>query len=179
MSRQYFNQVPNRTSRIEPFRVSSNNVYSHNPSRLLSNDFQPNNAHIQNIASHSTQQEMIYYEYEVVDKKKEEEVLQKQIRSKGICLCQRWICMLIGNLVILIFIISLLGLLLYIDSPANVPTQPLTFGQSCTIGSTNCESYASLYCPNGTCVCSSNLVWNTSLADCACPYNQYWDGYEW
>ena len=95
MSRQnVYDDIPRRASRIDPsynnqkFVVPSNNVFPSNPSRLLNNQNHQMNSHIEGIASHSNTQDMVYFEYEVVDKQKEEEVINNKLRTKGLCLCR-------------------------------------------------------------------------------------------
>ena len=92
-------------------------------------------------------------------------------------MCQRWVCMLIGNLIIIAIICGLIGLLVYLNTSTDTTKQPKTYLETCTTGSSDCNTVADLKCPNGTCLCNSNKSWNGT--DCVCITDWYWDGYNW
>ncbi len=178
--RQIFNK---RASSIQPSQfpqITNQNIIEINPSHLLQSTnlrIGLQNPQIQTIASQSKNQDIIFYEYEIVDKKAEDKYIKETIRGKGLCLCKRWHCILVGNLTIITFVCAILGLLVYMNTSITSTSKPLSYWDTCTIGSSNCDKLADLKCPNGTCLCSSTKNWNGT--DCVCPTNQYYDGYDW
>jgi hypothetical protein len=174
-----------RASSIQPTIIEGGDYYGSNPSRLLQNNNSGaknandplRNPQIQNMVAQSNDQDILFYEYEIVDKKKENAFVNEKMRSKGLCMCQRWVCMLIGNLIIIAIICGLIGLLVYLNTSTDTTKQPKTYLDTCTTGSSDCNTVADLKCPNGTCLCNSNKLWNGT--DCVCSYDWYWDGYNW
>lgn len=160
-----------RVSSIKP-TITDDDTFQTNPSRLLKN---PQLSQI--ISQSSATQDVVFLECEVVDEKAEKKWADEKLRNKGLCVCQRWVCMVIGNLLIIAITCGLIGLLVYLNSITTISKQPLSYLQSCTAGSSDCDTIADLKCPSGTCVCNSNKVWNGT--DCVCSTNQYWDGYNW
>lgn len=136
-----------------------------------------NSQQIQNLISNSNEKDMLFYEYEIVDKDKEAKWARKQARRYGLCLCSRWIFMFIGNAILIALTCSTCGILIYVNTPLDVPVKPLTYGQSCVTGSSNCDWLRYLVCSSEVCSCYSNRVWNGT--DCACSSSQYWDGLAW
>jgi len=129
---------------------------------------------IQNIILNTEDKDMIFYEYEIVDRRAEEKWARKQARKYGLCLFTRWLFMLFGNLVLIILICSTTAIILYVNTPTDLTYQPLSYGRSCSNGSNSCDSVRNLVCTSNVCSCYSNYVWNGT--DCACGSQQYWDG---
>lgn len=94
-------------------------------------------------------QELIFYEYDIVDKKGEEKYLTDQLRNKGLCICSRWLFVLLGNLFILLIVGGIIGLLYYVNLPPDPIKAPLGFNETCVNGSTSCNTVANLQCLNG------------------------------
>jgi hypothetical protein len=112
-----------------------------NPSSLLNEN---------NTARVSHQDgELIFYEYDIVDKKGEEQYLTEQLRNKGLCICSRWIFVLLGNLFILLLVGGIIGLLYYVNLPPDPVKAPLEFNETCITGRTSCNTVANLQCING------------------------------
>ena len=69
--------------------MEGSDYYGSNPSRLLQNNLGGKNSdplrnpQIQNMVAQSTDQDILFYEYEIVDKKKENEFVNEKMRSKG------------------------------------------------------------------------------------------------
>ena len=86
--KNFYNDIPRGASSVDPkFLVPRNNTFEQNPRRILQNDFQMN-SQIEQIANHTNNQEMIYFEYEIVNKSKEEEVINNKLKGRGLCLCK-------------------------------------------------------------------------------------------
>ena len=77
---------------------------------------------------------MIFLEYEIVDREKEQKWARKQARKYGLCLYSRWLFMLIGNLVLISLICSISAIIIFVNSPNDLTYQPLSFGRSCSTG---------------------------------------------
>lgn len=119
--------------------------------------------------------DVLFYEYEIVDKKKESKFISEQLRKKGYCICSRWIFVVAGNIIILLIIAGLLGLLMYLNTPADPTKAPLSYNEACVSGSTSCNTIANLQCLDSKCACLSNMVYNGT--DCICNTStSYWDG---
>ena len=136
-----------------------------------------NSNQIQSLIANTNEKDMIFYEYEIIDKKKENTWAKKQARKYGICLFSRWLFMIVGNLIIVGLTCAICAILLYVNTPYDLTIKPLTFSETCVTGSANCDTLRSLVCTTGTCSCLSNMAWNGT--DCACTTNQYWDGLAW
>jgi hypothetical protein len=46
------------------------------------------NSQIEKMANHTANQEMIYLEYEIVNKTQEDEEVNKKLTNRGLCLCK-------------------------------------------------------------------------------------------
>lgn len=136
-----------------------------------------NSQQIQQLISNSNEKDMLFYEYEIVDKDKEARWANKEARKYGLCLCSRWLFLMLGNLILVLLTCSTCAILLYVNTPNDETVQPLTYGQSCTTNSNNCDSLRYLVCSSSVCSCYSNRVWNGT--DCACSSGYYWDGLAW
>lgn len=136
-----------------------------------------NSKQIHDIITNSDETDMLFYEYEIVDRDKEEKWARKQARRYGLCLCSRWLFMFIGNAILIALTCSTCAILIYVNTPNDLTVKPLTFGQSCVTGSSNCDWLRYLVCSSELCSCFSNRVWNGT--DCACTTDQYWDGLAW
>jgi hypothetical protein len=136
-----------------------------------------NDVKLQNMVKNTNQKDTLFYEYEIVDKKKESKLARKQARYYGLCLCTRWFFLLAGNAILISIICSICAILLYVNTSIGSTTKPLTYGQSCINGSTSCDALKGLTCVSSLCLCYSNKVWNGT--DCVCQTNQYWDGLAW
>lgn len=124
---------------------------------------------------------MLFYEYEIVDKAKETKWVKREAKNKGLCLFSGWLFIFIGNAVLIAITCTICAILLFINSAASnnvtVTTNGNTYGNTCVAGSNDCDSSHYLVCTTGTCTCYSNRVWDGT--DCACSANQYWDGVAW
>lgn len=136
-----------------------------------------NSQQIHEVITNSDETDMLFYEYEIVDKDKEEKWARKQARRHGLCLCSRWLFMFIGNAILIALTCSTCSILIYVNTPNDLTVKPLTYGQSCVTGSSNCDWLRFLVCTNQVCSCFSNRFWNGT--DCACTTDQYWDGLAW
>lgn len=136
-----------------------------------------NSQQIHQLISKTNEKDMLFYEYEIVDKVKETKWAKKEARKYGLCLCSRWLFLLVGNAVLIAITCAICAILLYVNTPNDVTVKPLTYSNTCVTGSSNCDSLRYLVCTTGTCTCYSNRVWNGT--DCACLTNQYWDGLAW
>ena len=84
------------------------------------------------------EKDMIFYEYEIVDRRAEEKWARKQARRYGLCIFSRWVFMLFGNLVLIILICGTSAIILYVNTPTDLTYQPLSYGRSCSTGFLNC-----------------------------------------
>ncbi len=133
-----------------------------------------NSQQIHNMIANSNDKDMIFYEYEIVDKDKEAKWANRQARKYGLCLCSRWLFMMLGNGILIAITCAVCAILLYVNTPNDLTIKPLTYGETCETGSTNCDKLRNLVCTSEKCQCYSNYVWNGT--DCACTTDQYWDG---
>lgn len=133
-----------------------------------------NKQQINTLVANSDNQDMIFYEYEIVNKKKERQWGMKQARKYGLCLCSRWLFLLIGNAILVTLICGVCAILLYVNEPVDVTIKPLDYNVFCSTGTNNCDTIRNLVCTSNVCSCYSNYVWNGT--DCACTANMYWDG---
>lgn len=133
------------------------------------------NNQLQDLASNTNKKDTVFYEYEIVNKKKENQLARKQARYYGLCLCTRWFFLLAGNAILIAIICSICAILLYVNTPVGFTAKPLTYGQSCISGSTTCDTVAGLTCnTSSVCDCYGNQYWNGT--DCVCPSNSTFDG---
>lgn len=136
-----------------------------------------NRQRIQHVIEKTGDKDSILYEYELVDKDKEAKLARRIANKRGLCLCARWIFLLLGNTILVALTCSICAILLYVNTQDLVTNKPLTYGQSCTTGSDECDAVRYLVCTSGTCVCPTGVSWNGT--DCTCGTNQYWDGQSW
>lgn len=136
-----------------------------------------NSEQIHQLISNTNEKDMLFYEYEIVDKDKEAKWASKQARKHGLCLCSRWLFLIIGNAILIALTCSTCAILLYVNTPVGLTVKPLTYSETCVVGTTSCDSLRYLVCTSGTCVCDSNRSWNGT--DCTCTATQYWDGLAW
>ena len=94
--------------------------------------------HIQKMILNTEEKDMIFYEYEIVDRRAEEKWARKQARRYGLCIFSRWVFMLFGNLVLIILICGTSAIILYVNTPTDLTYQPLSYGRSCSTGFLNC-----------------------------------------
>jgi hypothetical protein len=94
--------------------------------------------HIQEMILNTEERDMIFYEYEVVDRRAEEKWARKQARRYGLCIFSRWVFMLFGNLILIILICGTSAIILYVNTPTDLTYQPLSYGRSCSTGFLNC-----------------------------------------
>ncbi len=119
-----------------------------------------NSQQIQNLITNTNEKDMLFYEYEIVDKEKEEKWARSEARKYGLCLCSRWLFLLLGNTVLVALVCAICGILLYVNTPIDETVQPLPYGAYCTAGSNNCDSVRYLSCVSNVCTCSGNRIWN-------------------
>ena len=93
-----------------------------------------NSEAISAFITETNDKDMIFYEYEIVDREKEQKWARKEARKYGLCLCSRWLFMLIGNFVLVSIICSICAIILFVNSPNDLTYQPLSFGRSCSTG---------------------------------------------
>lgn len=136
-----------------------------------------NSQQIHDLISSTNEKDMLFYEYEIVDKDKEAKWASKQARKYGMCLCSRWLFMIIGNAILIALTCSTCAILIYVNTPVGITVKPLSYGDSCVVGSNACDSVRLLSCSNSICDCTSGRTWNGT--DCACATNKYWDGLAW
>jgi hypothetical protein len=136
-----------------------------------------NTPQISKLLANSSENEMVFYEYEIVDKDKEEMLGSVLASRYGYCLCRRWLFLLIGNFILISLISAICAILLYVNQPIDINLKPLTFNEVCTTGSANCDSLRNLECKNNVCVCKTNTVWNGT--DCSCQNTEFFDGTVW
>lgn len=129
------------------------------------------------IIKNTNDRDMLFYEYEIVDKEVEAKMGRKVARKFGYCMCSRWLFFLIGNFVIVALICALCGILIYVNTPTGSTLKPLTYLEVCTSGSDNCDPLRHLLCTSSLCQCQTNMVWNGT--DCSCNSTLYFDGYTW
>ena len=89
---------------------------------------------IHSFIANTGDKDMIFYEYEIVDREKEQKWARKQARKYGLCLCSRWLFLLIGNVILIALICSICAILLFVNSPNDLTYQPLSLGRSCSTG---------------------------------------------
>ena len=119
-----------------------------------------NSQQIQQLITNTNEKDMLFYEYEIVDKEKEEKWARREARKYGLCLCSRWLFLLLGNTVLVALVCAICGILLYVNTPIDETVQPLPYGASCTTGSNNCDSVRYLSCVSNTCTCAGSRIWN-------------------
>lgn len=152
--------------------MANRNLIKSNPHSNQNNTFENE---IKDLSSDTNKQDTVFYEYEVVDKPKENKLARKQAWYHGLCVFSRWFFLFAGNVFLIAIICIICAILLYANSPSGYTSKPLTYGQSCTLGSTICDSVAGLTCNSSfICDCSSNQYWNDT--DCICPLNSTFDG---
>jgi hypothetical protein len=93
-----------------------------------------NSEAIHEFITDTVDKDMIFLEYEIVDREKEQKWARKQARKYGLCLCSRWLFMFIGNLVLISLICSISAIIIFVNSPNDLTYQPLSFGRSCSTG---------------------------------------------
>jgi hypothetical protein len=138
-----------------------------------------NTQQVQEIIKNSNEKDLVFYEYEIVNKDAEERLGGRIARQFGYCLCRRWLFILIGNMILVGLTISTCGILLYVNTVVDDPgPKPLGYLVSCTSGTNNCDSVARLQCSGSQCVCQTNMIWNGTDCDCV-TLTQYFDGQVW
>ena len=138
-----------------------------------------NHAQISRLINTSKDRDMVFYEYEIVDKEQELKAGSRLATRFGYCMCRRWLFLLVGNAILVGLIMAICGILLYVNTVQNVPVKPLGYLSICTPLSSNCDSLRHLECSSsGLCVCQTNMFWNGT--DCDCVFSsQYFDGLTW
>jgi hypothetical protein len=89
---------------------------------------------IHELINETHENDMIFYEYEIVDREKEQKWARKQARKYGLCLCSRWLFLLVGNAILVALICSISAIILYVNTPIDLTYQPLSYGRSCSTG---------------------------------------------
>ena len=93
-----------------------------------------NSEAIHQLISNTNDKDMIFYEYEIVDREKEQKWARKQARKYGLCLCSRWLFLLVGNAILVTLICSICAIIIYVNTPIDLTYQPLSYGRSCSTG---------------------------------------------
>ena len=93
-----------------------------------------NSEAIHQLITNANDKDMIFYEYEIVDREKEQKWARKQARKYGLCLCSRWLFLLVGNAILVALICAICAILLYVNTPIDLTYQPLSYGRSCSTG---------------------------------------------
>jgi len=93
-----------------------------------------NSEAIHDFIANTGDKDMLFYEYEIVDREKEQKWARKQARKYGLCLCSRWLFLMIGNLVLVTLICSISAIIIFVNSPDDLTYQPLSYGRSCSTG---------------------------------------------
>lgn len=125
----------------------------------------------------SNEGDMMFYEVEIIDKEAEIKYQIEKAAEKGICVLKKWQFMLLGNFIIIVLVGLFCAVTLALNITKDTGFIPLGFNETCTVGSTDCDSTADLVCKSGYCDCNSNKYWNSSAFTCYCPENNYWDGF--
>ena len=93
-----------------------------------------NSEAIHELITNTEDKDMLFFEYEIVDREKEQKWARKQARKYGLCLCSRWLFLLIGNLILVSLICSISAIIIFVNSPNDLTYQPLSYGRSCSTG---------------------------------------------
>ena len=86
-----------------------------------------NTTQIHSLISNTDEKDMIFYEYEIVNKDKEKKWGKKQARKYGLCLCSRWLFLLVGNAILVALICAICAILLYVNTTNDVTVKPLGY----------------------------------------------------
>jgi len=115
-----------------PELIASKQTGDTSPPKSPANPLKSKDIH--KMILNTDEKDMVFYEYEIVDRRAEEKWAKKQARKYGLCIFSRWLFMLFGNLVLIILICSICAILLYVNTPTDLTYQPLTYGRSCSTG---------------------------------------------
>ncbi|UJR08158.1 hypothetical protein I4U23_012432 [Adineta vaga] len=80
----------------------------------------------------------------------------------------------IGGAVLLAIVIGAVVGAVVSQKSSTAADNSLSYNEACNPGSSQCMSSKNLYCPNGFCVCTSSLTWNSTANSCS--YLKYNDG---
>ncbi|UJR33067.1 hypothetical protein I4U23_020526 [Adineta vaga] len=121
--------------------------------------------------------EQTLYQVEIVNEKLQRKAFRSELASKKKCLTRRWQTALVTGLVLGSLIAGISGIAYWMSIPKTITQPYLLYGESCYMNSRSCDESRMLWCPAGTCICTGNYQWNSTIQNCTCGSFSSWNGF--
>ncbi|CAF1503612.1 unnamed protein product [Adineta ricciae] len=121
--------------------------------------------------------EQTLYQVEISNEKLQRKAYRSELASKKKCLTRRWQTALAVGLLLGSLAIGLGAIGYWMSIPKSISQPYLLYGESCYMNSRSCDETRLLWCPAGTCICTSNFKWNATIQNCTCGAGSTYNGF--